>query len=290
MRVKTKLVLICIVISLSVVGRLVNNRFELLAVHPFYGAHDYDLKVLTWNVHCAEITPEERQRTIAERILAEEADVVALNEFNLENCRVLDSILRVKYQFVVDDYARRNPGDIIYGKTKGNNSGHRTIPIIGKEVSNIAMTIVAGCDSVYVMAVHMVSNNDSSSFNLSSTKRALDMSNTLGRYRNAQETRLFDAGYIRDWAKESKIPMIVMGDMNDFSSSKPLRMMYEGGLVNCWTEGGFGLGNTYKSGWLGLRIDHVLHTQDLMLTDVKVIDTGDLSDHRPVVASFKIKK
>lgn len=80
-----------------------------------------------------------------------------------------------------------------------------------------------------------------------------------------------------------------MGDMNDFNCSAPLDTLMSCGLKDSWWEGGNGYGSTFHSGWMRLRIDYILHSKELKLENVKVIDT-DLSDHNPLVAGFSISK
>jgi endonuclease/exonuclease/phosphatase (EEP) superfamily protein YafD len=79
-----------------------------------------------------------------------------------------------------------------------------------------------------------------------------------------------------------------MGDMNDFNRSAPLDTLTGGGLKDSWLEGGFGYGATFHKGWMRLRIDHILHSKELNLESIEVIETK-LSDHNPVVAGFSLK-
>ena len=73
-----------------------NWHYELIAVHPFYGNDQYELKVMTWNVHCPNGADSKRQREIAELILKEDADFVLLNEYYQDSCQVMDSILKMR--------------------------------------------------------------------------------------------------------------------------------------------------------------------------------------------------
>lgn len=277
------LAVFCVVL-LSVVGHL-NYRTEAFVFHPFYGSDDSDLKVMTWNVHCPEGAEPDRQRKIAEAILEEDADFVLLNEFYQDNCIVLDAILKETYPFTEEYQSHKKVGDIFYSKQRMSDSGHVWIPEAGKSIQTIKATIAVGKDSVQIFGVHMAGNNKSES----AVYDAFDTEDSFyARYKGRQESRVFQASWTAEYVKESPHQVIVMGDMNDFSFSSPLTTLCDAGLTNCWTEGGFGFGNTFLSGWMRLRIDHILHSDGLRLMDVRVLDTGDLSDHRPVVASFKI--
>ena len=59
-------------------------------------------------------------------------------------------------------------------------------------------------------------------------------------------------------------------------------------LKDAWWEGGNGFGFTYKGWHLRLRLDHILYSDEFELCDVRVVDS-DVSDHRVLVADFKLK-
>ncbi len=113
---KIKIFLFLILILVIAWGVWVNGKYEIVAVHPFFDEKDYELKVLTWNVHRSAIVNEEQQFEMAKEVIAQEADVVQLNEFTLDSCLVLDSLLRLHYKYVEDANANSASGDIIYSK------------------------------------------------------------------------------------------------------------------------------------------------------------------------------
>ena len=96
--------------------------------------------------------------------------------------------------------------------------------------------------------------------------------------------------FIDDACAEGK-KVIVAGDLNDWCGSTTLNTLMgegENALKDAWWEGGNGFGFTYQGWHLRLRLDHILYSDGLELQDVKVIDS-DLSDHRPLVAKFKVR-
>ena len=265
-----------------------NWRYEVIAMHPFYGDNQHDLKVMTWNVHCPNGTDLKRQRRIAELILKEDADFVLLNEYRIDCCRVMDSILKIRYPFTVENRSHRRGGDIFYSKREMTNSGYVRKTENGKRrrTRTIKATIAAGGDSVQIFGLHLASNhyNDSNSGEESQS----DIS-PFDRYKNAQVRRCAHAHWTKEAALQSKHPVIIMGDMNDFSRSAPLDTFTTNGFSDAWWEGGCGYGHTFHAEWMRLRIDYILHSEKLELKRVKVIDT-DLSDHNPVVAEFCITR
>lgn len=117
-------------------------------------------------------------------------------------------------------------------------------------------------------------------------------------YRNyevGKRIRDYQARNVRRFIDEARAEgktVIVAGDLNDWCGSTTLNtLMGEGdnALKDAWWEGGNGFGFTYKGWHLRLRLDHILYSEGLELQDVKVIDS-DLSDHRPLIATFRISE
>ncbi len=268
-----------------VLGICVNSKFETFAFHLFYGDDDYELRVLTWNVHRVAIVDEGLQIEMVKKIIAQDADIVQLNEFTLDSCLLLDSLLKLAYPYVEDDNANLPPGDIIYSKKELFNSGQRKIKEKGKSLPNYAMTILCGKDSVYLVGVHLMGNNDSITNRHIATERKEYYRHSYQLYKERREDRKSSAHYLKQWAQECPHAMIIMGDMNDFSVSAPMDSLRDAGMKNAWWEGGFGYGATFKQGWMRLRIDHIYYNDRLELKNVKVVET-DLSDHNMLVADF----
>ncbi len=256
----------------------------MIAFNPFYGEQKCDLQVMTWNVHCPEGADIDRQRKIAELILKEDADFVLLNEYHQESCLVLDSLIKTKFPYTEEYQSHQRCGDIFYSKRAMTNSGHVYTPKGEKGIQTIKATIAVGEDSVQIFGVHMASNRyDDASIK----KEILNDTTSYDRYKDAQNNRCFQAHWTKEAVQEFGLPVIVMGDMNDFNKSKPLMILRSSGLKDSWWEGGNGYGATYHNGWMRLRIDHILYSEKLKLCGIKVIET-DLSDHNPMVAEFSV--
>ena len=254
----------------------------MIAVHPFFDEGQYDLKIMTWNVHCPNGADNIRQKEIAELILNEDADFVHLNEYNQDSCLAMDSILQGKYPFTEEYQSHKKCGDIFYSKFKMSNSGHVYMPIRGKSIQTIKATIAVGSDSVQIFGVHMASNRYD---DRTAGKDEKNDTSSYERYKYAQEQRIFQAHWTKKAVLESKHSVIVLGDMNDFNRSAPLDTLISCGLKDAWWEGGNGYGSTFHSGWMRLRIDHVFYSEKLKLQGIKVIETK-LSDHNPIVTDF----
>jgi endonuclease/exonuclease/phosphatase family metal-dependent hydrolase len=79
---------------------------------------------------------------------------------------------------------------------------------------------------------------------------------------------------------------VLVGDLNAEPDDPQITGLLETGFVDAWEEGGGeGPGATWPADAPEVRIDYVLHTEDLSTEHVEVIDTA-ASDHRPVVATI----
>lgn len=286
-----------------IVAIYLNWKYEVIAVHPFHGEGKHELKVMTWNIHCPKGTDSVRQRKIAELIIKEDADFVLLNEYNQDSCCLTDSILRTRYSYTEEALSHRKCGDIFYSRLELKDSGRFYIrnlrrfqtmlggaafpdSLRGKSSFAIMTKIFVEDDSLQIFGVHFASNH----YGGSAIEKELEVDTTsYDRYKDAQKKRCFQAHWIKAAVLESKHPVIVIGDMNDFNCSAPLDTLISCGLKDSWWEGGNGYGCTYHEGWLRLRIDHILHSEGVELQNIKIIDTN-LSDHNPIVAGFSIKK
>ena len=63
----------------------------------------------------------------------------------------------------------------------------------------------------------------------------------------------------------------------------------KGDMKDSFQEKGSGLGNTYTFKFLPFRIDFILTDPELEITSHKNFDVR-LSDHTPVMASFRLKE
>ena len=59
-------------------------------------------------------------------------------------------------------------------------------------------------------------------------------------------------------------------------------------LNNAIDQKGIGFNATKHTSWHGVRIDHVLYSNNFQLIDVKVVNSFS-GDHRPILSRFKIK-
>ena len=105
---------LCLVLLLVVC--YLNWKFEVIAVHPFAGSDDYDIRVMTWNIHASKDIPLSKQRAIARLIKEQNVDFLLLNEFNKDQCELLYQELASVYRYSEEQYANKECGDIFLVK------------------------------------------------------------------------------------------------------------------------------------------------------------------------------
>jgi endonuclease/exonuclease/phosphatase family metal-dependent hydrolase len=102
-------------------------------------------------------------------------------------------------------------------------------------------------------------------------------------------TRKQQAQKVKQAIKQSPHPCIVVGDFNAIPLSQTYQTIKRG-LYDCFLETNFGiLGNTFYKFHIGIRIDYILCSKQLIPLACKV-DKVSHSDHYPVIADIGWKK
>ena len=84
------------------------------------------------------------------------------------------------------------------------------------------------------------------------------------------------------------VPTIVCGDFNDTPGSYVYRKV-RGNYRDAFEEKGNGFGYTYKGLYRILRIDYILHSEELETLDYESPDVP-WSDHNPVKATLRFRR
>ena len=255
---------------------LLNWYSKTIALHPFFGQEDGQIKVMTFNVNSPGTDFEKKKSEIIAQIKAEDPDFLYLPELGTAGNDVHERLKEI-YPYTNAPLHLRDDGvEPFYSKWPidtiiGLSDPHAYHSIYRIQVSQETDTFAIYC-------CHLSSN-------------LLDFSpNKLDALQKGYEERAKEADILYDALSSESYPAIVMGDMNDISGSYTLRRIESAGLTDAWWKGGFGYGATYHDHGLRLRLDHILYNEDrLQLTDVKVIDT-DASDHNAVSSGFKLRR
>lgn len=306
------IILLIFIVSLS----WINSEFKLLTVNrKFHSCTSDVISVMTFNVNALDTSTftEQRQLEFLELIKAEYPDILCLQELSTvcyDKVKVrLDCIYghpdfsclsgTLNNFRLYSRFPMRNLQDYqCQGEIKTDDMD--SLSLVDYRNRFIVMPLrsaefeVAPGRWVTVFSGHLRSSAYSTS------RRSMDKGTSwLGgvplywrNYKIGKRIRDFEARNVRgfiDDARSAGMPVIVAGDLNDWCGSDCLETLMGNDLKDAWWEGGRGFGWTYFGWHLRLRIDHILYSDELQLTDVRVVDS-DLSDHKPLKATFSWKE
>lgn len=145
---------------------------------------------------------------------------------------------------------------------------------------------------VTIFSVHLRSSA------YSTARRSMDKDATwkdgfplyYNNYMVGQKIRNWEADNLRlhlEALESEDTPVIIAGDINDWSGSYCMNTIRDSVYKDAWWEGGFGFGITYDEWHLKLRLDHILYSHHFKLENVYV-EKSKFSDHRPLIADFTL--
>lgn len=294
---------------------LLNHQYRLFAIrnNNYNKTEDADFSIMTFNVAAtgSAYFTEDIQDKLFNLIEAEHPDILCFQELSQENYLIIKPLLDSLYgEFEGSSWDANYWRKCHYSYFPTRNfSKHKCTGAVDTTKMTMALK-----DEVYqlykqmpIMSVdlevkpgrwiklysgHLRSNGYSTarrSMN-QGDKWADGLSLYWRNYKMGKRIRDFEAQNVRDFVNDSRskgLPVIVAGDLNDWCGSKCLKTLMGSDLKDAWWEGGNGFGSTFYGWNMWLRIDHILYSDDLMLVEVKVVDS-DLSDHKPLVARFKL--
>ena len=109
----------------------------------------------------------------------------------------------------------------------------------------------------------------------------------VGSASTIENNRQFEAELVSLWS-QNKNHTLIVGDFN-MPQDENIYQRYFGDLSNAVDNKGFGFNATKFTSWHGVRIDHILYSDDFRLKAVEVINSIK-GDHRPVFATFNVSE
>lgn len=262
-------------ISVIIAVLILNYCFRLYSTN-FHKSSTGDISVMCYNIHSSGPNFGTDAPDIAKLIIANNSDFVYLTEYYEVKGDTIDTILRNNYPYA---YTKQrwgmNEGDAFYSRWEIDSVFRYNVD--GHFCSMCRIQVHKDIDTITLYCCHLSSNN---------------LKLNEGRWASLKEgrlLRLIEMDTIVNALQREKYPCVIMGDMNDVSGSKPMNKLEGAGFEDAWWNGGWGYGGTFHSGWLNLRIDHVLYDNHFQLTDIRVLH-ADYSDHDALAGSFIIKR
>ena len=254
----------------------------------------HTLKVLTYNTHALCMGNKQQAQQMLAYLNKQDADIICLQEVRVykDAQRMTLNQLRQamsQYPYTYYDFKRYNSrrqfGNVVFSR----------YPLINKQTISYESqnNISSQCDVVIKKDTIRLIVNHLESFRLMKEDLQLDTlsvshfkQSTLNqKLHAASQLRQEQAKVVKAAINQSPHPVVAVGDFN----SIPLSYVYSKirwGMRDCFLEGSFGkLGNTYKKGPLGIRIDYILCSRTLTPITCEV-DRVSYSDHFPVCATI----
>jgi vancomycin resistance protein VanJ len=111
----------------------------------------------------------------------------------------------------------------------------------------------------------------------------------LPQFADNREQSALESRAARERTRRGTEPIVVAGDFNLPVESAIYRVNW-GDFRNAFSSCGRGFGHTKFTSWFGIRIDHVLTSDEWRCTDARVLDSPYGGDHQPLVVDLVIRR
>lgn len=266
---------------------------------------DNQVKIVSFNVHLFNAGSWKEKPSTRAKILGflrdEDPDILCIQEFYSSNRdgfrerEIYHKLDQLPYRHITYSHPERRSG---YGIATISNYPilqRGRIQLQGSSICSYS-DLLLDKDTIRIYNCHLQSVNldseqyqilDSLKFRYDDQQMA-EIKDISFRLRDAFIKRAAQADIIADHISGCPHPVIVCGDFNDTPVSYTYRTIRDG-LLDAFTESGWGLGRTYNGEFPSFRIDYILHGESLdalFFTREKV----KLSDHYPIITYLKMKK
>ena len=241
-----------------------------------------DISVLSFNSHGSRGLFWTRSRKygneIAKFIKDQDSDIVSFQEFD---ARSTSNYEQYPYKFVNYKFSeKRRIIQAIFSKYPIIKKGTLDFP----ESNNNAIyaDILIEQDTVRVYNLHLQSFRIRAGFLKTKSPKLL-----FGRVNHAFRKQQEQVYLINNHKESITHKIIISGDFNNTQFSSIYHTL-KGDMTDSFLEHGSGLGTTYSFKFLPFRIDFLLFDEDLEVRSHKNYSVK-LSDHKPVMASFRFR-
>lgn len=242
-----------------------------------------DVKVMSYNVRLFNfyrwLDYDHVDKDISKFIASESPDIIAFQDFY--KAKGLD-LSAYPYSFEKYKTKTSKTGIAIYSKFKIVNKG--TIDFPNTYNNAIFSDIVINQDTVRVYAVHLESLKIIPDVKKLQKEDQQKLINRVGKSFVKQQEQ---ADMLSESFESASLPKIVCMDMNNTPFSYVANQLLQHNLKDAFVESGRGFGKTFDFDFMPLRIDVIFNESEIENVDFKNYKLK-LSDHYPVMASFKL--
>ena len=289
-RIKRIAILVLTLLFVWVLYSLFSHRIRL----P-HQSFERTLKVMTYNTHAMMIGENlAAKKSMLNYINNQDADIVCLQEvlvYKNPERLTLPALREAmsNYPYTYYDFkhynSKRQFGNVVFSRYPLTNK--KTIRYESRSNISSQCDVLVDKDTIRLMVNHLESYRlvkEDLQFDTLSVEE-IKNSSLIHKLQHAGKLRHKQAREVKQSIRQSPHPVVVVGDFNAI----PLSYVYwkiRFGLRDCFLNTSFGqLGNTYKKGQIGIRIDYILCSRKL--TPIKCeVDRVKYSDHFPVIATI----
>ena len=289
-RIKRIVILVLTLLFVWVLYSLFSHR-----IRQPHQSFERTLKVMTYNTHAMMIGENlAAKKSMLNYINNQDADIVCLQEvlvYKNPERLTLPALREAmsNYPYTYYDFkhynSKRQFGNVVFSRYPLTNK--KTIRYESKSNISSQCDVLVEKDTIRLMVNHLESYRlvkEDLQFDTLSVEE-IKNSSLIHKLQHAGKLRHKQAREVKQSIRQSPHPVVVVGDFNAI----PLSYVYwkiRFGLRDCFLNTSFGqLGNTYKKGQIGIRIDYILCSRKL--TPLKCeVDRVKYSDHFPVIATI----
>ncbi len=300
------------IISIALALQPLQQLVQLRATPNFtLVKHPSHIRVLTWNVEHFDIlehkTHPERKQQMIDMIKQYQPDVVCFQEMVAS-----EKSSAINYLPYFSDQLGLPYFHYSYNKKIDFDNDHHfgiiimsRLPLVSKHTMSYEpndynsifqfVDFVKGADTFRIVNLHLQSLKFSADniqyIESPSMKQEIDIQKSksvLSKLRTGFLKRQVQSNHIKQSLNKSPYPLIVCGDFNDVPNSFAYNTIGRG-LQNAFAKKGTGIGRTFFSISLTLRIDNIF-TDKKFTVEQYVRIKRKLSDHFPVIADLYYNK
>ncbi len=270
------------------------------------GNHEQSIKIMSWNVHGLGLYEKHAGKETAQKILKfikeQNADIVCLPEYYTPKTDSMKPYARTiladgysEYRFKYDNTLGPSTylGTAIFSKYTIEN--YKVYHLGADWINAIQCDVHIKTDKIMrliFLHMHSFGLSDYDKYYIEELKkRGLDMPTHsrmfLWKFNYAYRLRGMEADTVAEMIRNSPYPVYVCGDLNDLPGSYTY-MTIRGKLNDAFLDKGRWIGRTYNELSPTLRIDHMFYDPSALEIIGYKCPPILLSDHRPVIANFKI--
>ncbi|MBD0849923.1 endonuclease/exonuclease/phosphatase family protein [Maribacter arenosus] len=242
---------------------------------------DGEISIMTYNSHSARGVRWSRNPTYSDEITGfialENPDIVCIQEYSIT---MDDELGHYPYKYQTPFYSGKSR-QAIFSNYKIVETGSLNFPNSGNNA--LYADIIIKRDTIRIYNLHL----QSLVVRAGSFKREQPQ-NLFRRLGKTIQKQQQQANLVKDHANKVSYSKIICGDFNNTQFSSVYHTI-KGDMKDSFQEKGFGLGSTYDFKFLPFRIDYILADPELEIMSHKNFNVR-MSDHRPVMASFRLKE